>query len=725
MKFFYLFLLLAAFSVNSFSQEKRLTIEDGTNRNPLLFPASLGQWQWLGTDDKFVYVEKNALLTGTPGKVGRATILTLDVLNEKLKSMKGEEMKRFPAITPVGSSAFAFATKGRCWEYNLVSDQLTEANKWAETAENMDIDYPSGKVAYTMENNLYISVKGTETAITRETNVGITNGANDVHRNEFGISKGTFWSPKANLIAFYRMDQTMVTEYPLVDITTRIATLEDVRYPMAGMSSHQVTVGVYNLATGKTTYLQTENSFASSREETGNAPELDHYLTNITWSPDEKVIYVAELNRDQNHMQLNQYDATSGAFLKTLFEETSQKYVEPQNGPLFMDGDASSFIWQSERHGFNHLYLYSSAGNLIKQLTRGPWVVKSLVSVNRKANLVYFMANKDNPLDNQLYTVNMKTLAITRITQEPGTHTVKVAESGKYILDNFSSYTVASQYLVLNENGSVVETLVQNDNPLKDYTLGETSVFAIKGDGNTDLWCRLIKPVGFDPAKKYPVVIYVYGGPHSQLITDSWLAGGGLFLNYLASQGYVVFTLDNRGTANRGLAFEQAIFRNLGVAEVDDQMKGVQYLKSQPWVDTTRIGINGWSYGGFLGLSMMLKNSGVFKVVVVGGPVIDWKYYEVMYGERYMDTPESNPDGYKNANLLNYTRNLKGKLLILQGYQDHTVVPQNGLTFVKKCVEEGIQLDYFLYPGHEHNVRGKDRVHMNQKIVNYFDDYLK
>jgi dipeptidyl-peptidase-4 len=723
--FFLLCLLLVAFSGNSFSQDKRLTIEEGTNRNPLLFPASLAQWQWLGAGSKFVYVEKNALLSGTPGTTGRVTLLTLESLNEKLKALKVEEMKRFPSITPLGNDAFAFTSNGKFWEYNIVAGQLSEENKWAEAAENADIDYASRKVAYTKGNNLFISVKGVETAITSESNLGITYAANDVHRNEFGISKGTFWSPKANLIAFYRMDQTMVTDYPLVNITTRIATLENTRYPMAGMTSHHVTVGVYNLTTGKTTYLQTENSFASSREESGNAPELDHYLTNITWSPDEKVIYVAELNRDQNHMQLNQYDATSGAFLKTLFEETSQKYVEPQNGPLFMDGDPSTFIWQSQRDGFNHLYLYSSTGNLIKQLTTGSWVVKSLVSFNRKANLVYFMANKDNPLDNQLYTVNMKTLAVTRITQDAGTHSVKVSQDGKYILDNFSSYSVASQYTILNESGKVVETLVQNDNPLKEYTLGETSVFAIQGDGNTDLWCRLIKPVGFDPAKKYPVVIYVYGGPHSQLVTDSWLGGGGLFLNYLASQGYVVFTLDNRGTANRGLAFEQAIFRNLGLAEVADQMKGVQYLKSQPWVDTTRIGINGWSYGGFMGLSMMLKNPGVFKVVVVGGPVIDWKYYEVMYGERYMDTPESNPEGYKNANLLNYTLNLKGKLLILQGYQDRTVVPQNGLTFVKKCVEEGIQLDYFLYPGHEHNVRGKDRVHMNRKIVNYFDDYLK
>jgi dipeptidyl-peptidase-4 len=448
------------------------------------------------------------------------------------------------------------------------------------------------------------------------------------------------------------------------------------------------------------------------------------YLTNITWSPDGKFIYIATLNRDQNFMQLNKYDAASGKLIKTLFEEKNETYVEPLQGPKFLAGDPGKFIWESRRDGFNHLYLYDTDGNMIKQLTKGSWEVIEFLKSDKSGSTANFICNKDNPLDRQLYTVDLKTAGITPITTVPGTHTTKISDDGKFIIDSYSSLKIARQIDLLNATGTPLQTLLADNNPLKEYNLGETTVFSLKNEENTDLYCRLIKPANFDAEKRYPVIIYVYGGPHSQLITNTWLGGGGLFLNYLADLGYVVFTLDNRGTSGRGREFEQAIFRNLGIKEVSDQMVGVKYLKSQAFVDSTRIGINGWSYGGFMTVSMFLKHPGTFKVAVCGGPVIDWKYYEVMYGERYMDTPDANPEGYKNACLLNYVKDLKGKLLIIHDDQDGTVVPQNSLTFLKKCVDEGKQVDFFLYPGHEHNVRGKDRVHLNQKMVQYFQENL-
>ena len=423
-------------------------------------------------------------------------------------------------------------------------------------------------------------------------------------------------------------------------------------------------------------------------------------------------------------MQLNKYDASTGKFIKTLFEEKNQTYVEPLHGPEFLNGDSEKFIWQSRRDGFNHLYLFNTQGILINQLTKGPWEVTQFLKTDSSGSRVYFLCNKDNPLDNQLYMVEIKKGKISQITATAGTHSTKISGNCRFILDSYSSTVTSRQIELLDENGKCLQVLLANDNPLKDYKLGITSIFTLKNEDNTDLYCRLIKPVDFIPGKKYPVIIYVYGGPHSQLITDSWLGGGGLFLNYLASHGYVVFTLDNRGTSNRGLAFEQAIFRNLGNKELSDQMVGVNYLKALSFVDSTRIGINGWSYGGFMTVLMFLKFPDTFKVAVCGGPVIDWKYYEVMYGERYMDTPESNPEGYKNACLINYVKNLKGKLLIIHDDQDNTVVPQNSLSFLKKCVDEGKQVDFFLYPGHEHNVRGKDRVHLNQKMVQYFQENL-
>jgi dipeptidyl-peptidase-4 len=701
-----------------FAQSRLLTIEEATNMNPKLNPASLSQLQWRKGTSQFVFVAKNNLVFGTAAKSIQDTLVRLSDLNLLLKLDKQDTLKRFPSVTWLSADQFYFTSASKLFLCDINNNTVKAVNSWTEKAGDLDIEKTGLWAAFTLDNNLYISENGRKTAITSEPNKGIVYGSSRVHRNEFGISKGTFWSPDGKLLAFYRMDETMVAEYPLVDMTTRIATVNPTRYPMAGMTSHKVTVGVYSISSGRTVYLDTE-----SPAGTDSAIRTE-YLTNITWSPDARNIYIATLNRDQNFMQLNKYDASSGKFIKTLFEEKNDTYVEPQHGPVFLKGDDRKFIWQSRRDGFEHLYLYDTEGTLIKQLTKGQWEVTSLLKTDKSGSKAWFMCNRDNPLERQLYSADLKTGSLSPITSIPGTHATQVSDDDQLILDVYSSKTVARQADLLDAKGKQLQTLLANENPLKNIQLGEMKIFTLKNEEGTDLYCRLIKPAGFDPLKKYPVIIYVYGGPHSQLVNNTWLGGAGLFLNYLADQGYVVFTLDNRGTDFRGRDFEQSIFRNLGVREVSDQMTGVNYLKKLDYVDSTRIGINGWSYGGFLTVSMFLRHPGTFKVAACGGPVIDWKYYEVMYGERYMDTPQSNPDGYKNACLLNYVKNLTGKLLIIHDDQDGTVVPQNSFTFLKKCVDEGKQVDFFMYPGHEHNVRGKDRVHLNQKLVTYFRDNL-
>ncbi len=700
------------------SQTKLLTVEDASYMNPKLNPASLSQLQWRPGTNQFLYVAKNSLVQGNSMKTGRDTLVRLADLNLLLGINKLDTLKRFPLLTFLTADQFYFTSQNKLVLCDIMKNTVTAANWWPDKMENLDISRDGKSAAYTMNNNLYISEGGKETAITAENNEGIVYGSSRVHRNEFGISKGTFWSPDGHYLAFYRMDETMVAAYPLVDITPRIAAVNMTKYPMAGMASHKVTVGVYSMSSKKTIYLQTNDSSVAD-----SASRIE-YLTNITWSPDEKFIYVACLNRDQNFIQLNRYEAATGRFIKTLFEERNASYVEPLEGPKFLAGDQEKFIWESRRDGYNHLYLYDINGILIKQVTKGPWEVSEFYTADLKSQKAWFHCNIDNPLDRKLCMADLKSGNISTITTLPGTHAAKISDDGQYILDNFSNTKVARQVELLDAKGKQLQVLLDNDNPLKDYRLGEMSVFTLKNSENTELYCRLIKPADFEPGKRYPAIIYVYGGPHSQLITNSWLGGAGLFLNYLADMGYVVFTLDNRGTSNRGRDFEHAIFRNLGMNEVTDQMVGANYLKTLPFVDSARIGINGWSYGGFLTISMFLKHPGTFKAAVCGGPVTDWKYYEVMYGERYMDTPGNNPDGYKNACLLNYVKDMKGKLLIIHDDQDGTVVPQNSLTFLKKCVDEGKQVDFFLYPGHEHNVRGKDRVHLNQKMVQYFQENL-
>ena len=273
-------------------------------------------------------------------------------------------------------------------------------------------------------------------------------------------------------------------------------------------------------------------------------------------------------------------------------------------------------------------------------------------------------------------------------------------------------------------NGKVTQTLLKAENPYKDYKVGELTLFQLKAEDGTPLNARLIKPVDFDPKKKYPAIVYLYGGSHAQLVSDSWRGGADRWMEMMAQKGYVVFTMDNRGSAHRGIKFEQATHRQLGTAELSDQLKGVDYLKSQPWVDAARMGIYGWSFGGFMTTSMMLKQPDIFKAAVAGGPVMDWRLYEVMYAERYMDTPEENPEGFESANLLSKVKNLKGRLLLIHGTVDDVVVWQHSLSFLKKAVDEGVLVDYFVYPGHPHNVRGKDRVHLMRKITQYFEDHL-
>ena len=701
---------MAFISICSHAQTKLFTIEDATGLNRSLHPERLNQLQWCGDSPRFAHVTGNYLLSEHVNPHKQDTLLDLKTLNDKLAELEVKSLTRFPSVTFSNPTRLWFNYDGRIFQYNLDNQTIHITNSFNPKGRNVEIEPGQFHVAYTLDHNIRVAINQKEMQLTTDGGEGLEYGTS-VHRNEFGINKGLFWSPKGNLLAFYRMDESMVTDYPLVDIDSRIAEVTPTKYPMAGMTSHEVTIGVFKPSSSSTIFLNIDGP-------------SDQYLTNISWSPDEEFIYVAVLNRDQNHLWLNQYKVSDGSFVKTLFEESSESYVEPQNELFFLPDNSEQFVWMSDRDGYNHLYLYNTNGELMKQLTDGEWVVTEFAGFDPKGTRAYFMCTKNNPLGDFLYAVDHKSGELTEITTAPGSHRVVLSDDAKYILDTYSSLSIPSRTDLLDHRGKPLRIVQESPDPLKDYSLGETMIFAIPNADSTYLYCRLIKPVGFDSTKQYPVFIYVYGGPHSQLVTDSWLGGGGFFLNYMAQQGYVVFTMDNRGTANRGTAFEHAIFRKLGTLELDDQMTGVNYLKSLSWIDTTRIGINGWSYGGFMALTMTLNNPGQFKVVVAGGPVIDWKYYEVMYGERYMDTPEANQEGYDSSCLINYVDNITGDILIIQGYQDNTVVPQNSLNFLKKCIEEGKQVDFFLYPNHPHNVRGKDRVHLNTMIVDYFNERL-
>ena len=719
-------LLFLSFFLNIFAQEKSLTLNDLMSGGKFV-PQTEYRIQWMG--DELIFADKTTLYTVDPNKpTEKKALLTKDELNRLFNkenlNLNQISFVSFPAKSSLnekkkiaGDSIFAaivFPEENRKVFFDLKSRKIAFELPANKSWKNADFCPENRQTAFTKDNGLYVADAGGQaTAVAEDANRHIVYGQ-AVHRNEFGITKGTFWSPQGNYLAFYRMDETMVGDYPLVNIFAREAQVTNIKYPMAGMTSHEVTVGIYNIHSKTIVYLKT-------------GEPKDRYFTNISWSPDEKTLYIAELNREQNRLQWNAYDIQTGNRTATLLEESNDKYVEPLHPLLFLKNTPNRFILQSAKSGYNHLYLYDTTGKLIRPITSGNCDVTNILGLDENENHVFIVTNELSPIEYQAYKVNLQTGVKTQLTFAAGVHNPALSRSGKFLLDRYSNQnTPLNVDLIATMKQSQPIRLQTAPNPYTGYALPEISIGTLKAaDGVTDLYYRLVKPVNFDPAKKYPVVVYVYGGPHSQGVRNTWLGSARGWDLYMAQKGYIIFSLDNRGTSNRGFAFESVTHRQLGITETEDQMKGVEFLRSLPCVDSERIGVHGWSYGGFMTVNLLLRHPETFKVGVAGGPVIDWKYYEIMYGERYMDSPQENPDGYEKTSMNRLAGNLKGRLLIIHGDQDPTVVWQNSLSFLKACIDAGTYPDYFVYPGQEHNMVGADRIHLHEKITRYFEDFLK
>lgn len=683
--------------------QQLLTLEDLFSK-PGLNPENINGLQWIGQTDAYCFVSKkgDALLRST---VKSAAADTLIRAGELLP-----ELKKIPAVTWLDASRFYFIHKNNLYICDLNRKKSEKISETGEDANNTDVEPNTLSVAFTRNNNLFIARNQEIIAISHENDKDVLYG-HSVHRDEFGIHKGTFWSPSGKQLAFYRMDQRMVTDYPLVHLGSLPAENKPVKYPMAGQKSHHVTIGIYNLASGQTVYLQT-------------GEPKEQYLTNVCWTPDEQYILVAIVNRAQNEMKLNQYRANDGTFVKTLFTESDPEWVEPEHPAVFLPGKGDRFIWQSERDGYNHLYLYDLNGKLIAQLTKGPFVVTEYLGSDPAGKNVFALIADNKGLDRKLMKADLNGKT-TVLTTESGTHSVQLNDAKTWFIDQFSNLSTPRSITLRSGGGKAVRTLLDAGDPLNDFIMGYPELVELRTADGIPLNARIFKPVPFDPQKKYPVLVYIYGGPHAQMVSNRWLGGANLWMSWMASQGFVVFTLDNRGSAYRGLAFEQSIHRRLGTPETEDQLTGISYLKSLPFADPGRIGVHGWSYGGFMTTTLMTRHPGLFKAGVAGGPVMDWKLYEVMYTERYMDTPEENSEGYETACLLSRADKLKDRLMLIHGTVDDVVVWQHSQEFVKKCVEKGVLVDYMIYPGHAHNVQGKDRLHLMQTVTRYLNERLK
>lgn len=690
---------------------KQFTLEDlnfGGENYRKFIPERL-YTTWWGDQLMYQDVEESGLIDMKTGK--KRALFTLDDINGKTDGEKVRTLQRVSFPYPDKTLALVQSKTTRMlfdwskcevvWKQTCEGETETHWNKTSRTS------------AYVKDNQLWITnAEGKTKQLTTDGSREIVYGQ-AVHRNEFGIEEGIFWAPDGNRFAFYRMDQSMVTDYPQVNTFERVATYEPDKYPMLGMTSHKVTVGIYDCTNGNIQYLKAGDP-------------TNRYFTNIAWSPDSKTVYMFELNRLQNDCQLVSYDATSGNKLKELYREKSDKYVEPMHPIVFLPWDSKQFVIQSQKDGYNHLYIYNIGTGAIRQLTKGNFVVEDFCGFNTKNKSVIIATNEANPIQRNIYTVDVKSGKRKSLDNGRGCHNASLSKSGQWIVDMYSEPDVPRNYdLVATANAKSLRLLTSKD-PWEGYQQPIFESGSIKAaDGTTDLYWRMVKPADFDASKKYPTVVYVYGGPHAHNVEASWHWYSRSWETYMAQKGYIVFILDNRGSENRGLEFEQATWHKLGKVEMLDQMKGVDYLKSLPYVDANRLGVHGWSYGGFMTISLMTNYPDVFKVGVAGGPVIDWKWYEVMYGERYMGTPDTNKEGIEACSLIPMAKNLKGKLQIIIGMNDPTVVPQHALSFIDACTEAGTQPDFFVYPGEGHNMAGHKSVHLHERITQYFEDYLK
>lgn len=708
--------LIAIFAMQSFvlAQPKELNYYDlEIGRHTHLKPQTLKGLRWLSENELIhsgndtVYV----LDVQSPGE--KKPIFTKKQLNETLVTAGLEKLEGLPSrLVPLEGRGLRFRLKDKVFRYTIEEGKLEKLFEIPETASDVEYSPNNEMAVYTMGQNLYLARKKAKAIqLSFDSVPGILNG-HTVHRHEFGGNHGAFWSPCGKKVAYYRKDETMVEEYPLVYINSRVAKNKSIRYPMAGLKSEEVDVMIYNLSENSTIKLKIEG-------------DPEQYHTNLSWSPDGEGLYIQHLNRGQDTMHLVRYNVKTGIPADTLFVETHPKYVEPSHELLFSKQRKGDFLYQSARSGFKHIYYFDHSKGQLNQLTRGDWEVTRLLGFDAEETAIFFMGTKESPLERHLYKLNIDKRKIKQLTSQKGTHKIDLSPDKKRFVDWCNSTEVPGRITLNAINAGEQAELLNAPDPLQGYTLGKTEMGTLKSaDAKTDLHYKLIKPVNFDPGKKYPAIFYIYGGPHAQLVKNTKIGRSELWLQYMASKGYVGVMLDTRGSSGRGMKFENVIHRQSGIPQMEDIDAAVKWLVGQGYVDKNRLGVHGWSYGGYMTISLMTKYPNLFKVGVAGGPVIDWGYYEVMYGERYMDTPDENPEGYKQCNLNNYAGQLNGKLKIIHGAVDPVVVWQHSLSFIQSCIKAGVFPDSFIYPLHKHNVSGGDRVHLVELISSYFLEHL-
>ena len=723
-----LFLACASLASPALQAQRKPVTLDALEEAARLAPQGPGNpvaWNAEGT--RFLYRQGRRLMLYDPAARSSKEVVDTGAMDSAAVKPASQEPRPFEwenrrvRETPVQWSSagdqILYSTGGDVFSIEPSSGKWTQLTKTPVRERDPKLS-PDGKsVAFRRDWDLYVL----DIASKRETR--LTTGGSDVLRNggldwvypeELDLGTAYWWSPDSKSIAYLQSDLSREALYPHADLRGPIAIYEPQHYPQAGGNNPDVRVGVVAASGGKTRWLDAGGSGVDSRDE--------HLVARVSWSPDSQSVYIVRPNRVQNRIELLSVEVASGNASKIL-EESDRYWVNLPDDPVLLNG-GKQFLTLSERDGFRHLYLYSSDGRQVRQLTRGSWEVTGIAGVDEAAGRVYFTSSETSPLERQLYSIQLTGADKRQLSAGSGTHSIAMGPGGHFYLDTFSSVSSPPRTTLHSGEGRELGIYREADRRITEqFDILPTELLSFKGPDGTLFYARLIRPAGFDPAKKYPAIVLVYGGPGAQGVRNTW-AGADLD-QVFAQAGFVVWQVDNRGSTGRGHAFETPVFRKLGVLELAEQVAGVEHLVSLGFVDRARIGIRGWSYGGFMTLNAMLNAPDVFKAGIAGAPVTDWRNYDTIYTERYMGLPRENPDGYSQTALPAKANNLKGSLMIAHNVEDDNVLFQNTVQMIDALERAGKRFEMQVYTQKTHAVTGAETRQLNAAMLDFFERHLR
>ncbi|GAB2620209.1 S9 family peptidase [Belliella aquatica] len=712
--------LVMLFSIGAFAQDKKkISLEDVFKSNTFSAKSVYGI-NWMNDGQYYSSLVRGAngssvvKINVATGKVEQTLIDGAKIgVNFSSYSFNSDETKAL-----IASSTERIYRRSSKSIYHLVDLATGEAQLLIDGAKIMyaSLSPDNDKVAYVKDNNLFF-VELASNKITQVTQDGkwnhIINGSADwVYEEEFSMAKAFDWSPDGKKLAFIRFDENDVPEFNMQTWGELYPQDYKFKYPKAGEKNAEVSIHVYDLASQKTINVN-------------SGEEKDIYLPRIYWTSNSNTLAYLRLNRLQNQLDLL-YANTATGDSKLVLQEKSDTYVDLNyNDNLYFLKDNKGFIRTSEQDGFKHIYHHEESGKLIRQVTSGKWEVSSMVGVDEKGKKIYFISTEASPLERNLYVINMDGKGKKILTPEKGTHSVNMSKDFKYYIGYHSDANSPSKVTLNHASGKQLQVLEDNQelkDKLKNFAISEKEFFDFKTVEGTSLNAYMIKPADFDPTKKYPVLMYVYGGPGSQNVTNSWGGTRDFWHHHLAAEGYIVVCVDNRGTGARGRDFKHSTYANLGKIEVEDQIAGAKHLGTLPYVDKGRIGIWGWSYGGYMSSLALMIGNDVFKSAIAVAPVTTWRYYDTIYTERYLQTPQLNAAGYDDNSPITHVNKLKGNLLLIHGTGDDNVHFQNAVDLVDALIKADKQFDSFYYPNRNHGISGGNT---SWHLYNMMTDFIK